>query len=506
MKIQKRLNFSDNSLVEVFIYFSFMFAFLFSNCLSLDACDESSMKSVTDQSITIGGTTKSFAAAYLVDACSYTASEGTFSSSNSDENIFLVINGGELILTGVTLNKTGDCVTQGSDDYNFYGLNSGVVVIGSSSKATLANVTLTTEASGANALFATNQGTIYANNIKISTTKDSSRGLDATYEGVIVANGVNINTLDAHCASIATDRGEGTITVTGIEENDMNQLSTAGEGSPVIYSTGTISVTGVVGVATGAEGCVIEGENSIVLVDSKITGSTTAGVMLYQSTSGDADVGKSYFNVTSSTITMTDSSIPMFYITNTEAVVTINEGSVFSYESGSFVYAGANRWGTSGSNGGSVAMTVTNVDIEGGAYATASDSSISITLKGTSSFTGGVNGSVTITNEGSGAVSTIETAYPSYSTQDGGSSSSPGGMTGGSPPSGGSGMPPDMSNRNETSNSLTSGETSSSTNTGLIIAIVVVAVALVIISIVLVIVLLWKRRPAKTDLEDNLEA
>lgn len=491
-----------------------MFSILARRALSLDACDESTMTSRTDISITISGTTKSFAAAYLVDGCSFTGSGQTYKSESTDENVFLVINGGQLTLTDSVLTKTGDCATEGSDDYNFYGLNSGIVVIGSGSSATLSNVTITTAASGANAVFASDEGSIEANTITISTTSDSSRGLDATYDGTIVAKGVNINTLGAHCACIATDRGEGTINVTGVSDNNMNQLATAGEGSPVIYSTGAITVNNVVGVATGSEGCVIEGKNSITLYNSQITGTTTAAVMLYQSMSGDADVGKTYFNLYASTVTISNNTLPFLYVTNTEASVGIYEGTSMVYGSGIFAYAGANRWGTSGSNGGTAVINITNVDVEGNAIASADDSSITINLEGSSSFTGGVYGDVTINNNGSGSIATATTDCPSLATQDGGSaqSNAPGGsQSGGFGPSPPSGDRPDLPGSNNSSNNSSSSSDNQDSSsllsnggqTALIVVLVVVCVALIAVSVVLVIV--WRKNRVTAAMSDNTQ-
>ncbi len=53
---------------------------------------------------------------------------------------------------------------------------------------------------------------------------------------------------------MATDRGEGTVTCTSCT------LSTAGAGSPLIYSTGTISVSGTTGTASGAQMVVLKVE------------------------------------------------------------------------------------------------------------------------------------------------------------------------------------------------------------------------------------------------------
>lgn len=77
---------------------------------------------------------------------------------------------------------------------------------------------------------------IYISDSKITTTgSGSARGLDATYGGYIEADNVTITTQGGSCATLATDRGEGTV----IARNST--LETNGSGSPVIYSTGDIN-------------------------------------------------------------------------------------------------------------------------------------------------------------------------------------------------------------------------------------------------------------------------
>ena len=118
------------------------------------------------------------------------------------------------------------------------------------------------------------------------------------------------------------------------------------------------------------------------------------GVMLYQSMSGDAASGTSTFNCDKSTIEIQSSSsvyssAPMFFITNTQAKINLEE-CTFKYGSGVFLKAaGTSEWGSSGSNGGVVTLTLTNQDIEGDIIVD-SISSLTINLVG-SSIKGKIN-------------------------------------------------------------------------------------------------------------------
>lgn len=233
--------------------------------------------------------------------------------------------------------------------------------------------TITTSAKGSNAVFSTGKDSkIYISNTTINTTNDSSRGLDATYGGYIEGDTLTISTKGASCASLATDRGEGTIKV------KSSTLSTEGAGSPIIYSTGDITVNDSTGTATGAQIAVIEGKNSINITNSKLTAYglgnrgdvDKAGIMIYQSMSGDASEGTGDLSVTNSTLKINSKSTvyktaPMFFVTNTSAVINI-DNTILTYGSGTLLnISGTSEWGTSGSNGGSLVFNIKKEALKG---------------------------------------------------------------------------------------------------------------------------------------------
>lgn len=100
------------------------------------------------------------------------------------------------------------------------------------------------------------------------------------------------------CPTLENDRGERTVTCSGCT------LSANGSGSPLIYSTGVISVTETTGTSGNAQAVVVEGKNSATISGNsylKCTGEGNIkdadkwGVMLYQSMSWDADSWTSSF-------------------------------------------------------------------------------------------------------------------------------------------------------------------------------------------------------------------
>ena len=346
--------------------------------------------------------------ATTVDGKSKSVTSGTYSSENSDENALLVTNSGDLTASGITVAKSGD--TSSEDNSNFYGLNAAVAAAKGSS-LTLSNADINSDADGANAIFSTgDNSSVTVSDTTINTTGNSARGLDATYGGMIDATNMKITTTGAHCAPVATDRGEGTITIRD------STLSAAGDGSPCIYSTGDITAENVTGTASGSQAAVIEGKNAITLNQCDLTGAGENGVMLYQSTSGDAGEGTGVLTSTDSTISTTSDG-PMFYITNTDAKINLSN-TTLNFSSGTLLKASGNNtnnWGEEGSNGGNVTLTA-KYQILSGDILCDGISSVVLNLGYSSTYVGALNsdnsgGSVTLNL---GKTATLTLAGDSY--------------------------------------------------------------------------------------------
>lgn len=89
-----------------------------------------------------------------------------------------------------------------------------------------------------------------------------------------------------------TDRGGGNISVDG------GTISIEGSGSPIVYSTGDIEVSDVTGTASESQLVGMEGLKTVLIRNSTLSSSQTGktasdpvadGVIIYQSTSGDAE-------------------------------------------------------------------------------------------------------------------------------------------------------------------------------------------------------------------------
>ena len=367
----------------------------------LDADSSNTSLSQGSATVTIGNKQITLNGAYIIDGVDAVITGGTYTSTEADQNVFLVINGGSLKISNAEIVKSGDASTNDSqrtsdvsDDYNFYGINSVILTVGENSSAEITDCTITSDCSGANAVFSTAGATASVSNVQITTTGNSSRGVYATYNGTINAEHIDITTSGAHCAPIATDRGGGYVTV----KNSTVQCS--GDGSPCIYSTGEITAENVVGTSTGAQAAVIEGKNSITMINCDFTVSGgNNGVMLYQSMSGDAADSDATANC--STLTMSGTTIrnntdgAMFYITNTTSTVNLNGANTLECSNGELVSAATGRWGNDGSNGGTLTLNIASDTISNSVSAD-DISSVTINTSDGGSFTGSTSGSVTV--------------------------------------------------------------------------------------------------------------
>lgn len=292
----------------------------------------------------------------------YTHSSGTatitdsYSSSTQYYNV-IQCTGGTLTMNGCAITKTGDG-SQG-DNSSFYGNNSSIycgaasssnyqsTTAASGAKIVIKNVTVNSTSKGANAVIATNGATVEIDGITIVNNYAVSRGLHATYGGIITASNVDITTNEATSSTIATDRGGGTVTVNG------GTATANGSKSAVIYSTGTMSATDLVGKSASGEIAVIEGDNSITMTNCTMTsGSSERGLLMMQSGSGDASGVNPVMTITGTSLTMTDSSAPLLEVATCVTATCTLDGCTVTVPSGILMYVMSDsQWSTSGAVG-----------------------------------------------------------------------------------------------------------------------------------------------------------
>lgn len=323
-----------------------------------------------------------------------TVSGGAFSSAEENENA-LRVTGASVSLTDITIQKSsGD--TSNTEDSDFYGQNAGLLAT-DGADVTLTDSGVITNASGANAVFSYGTGTsVTVSDTVIRTEKNNSGGVHVAGGGTLAASNLDVETQGSSAAAIRSDRGGGTLTVDG------GSYVTNGTGSPAIYSTAEVSVSNAALTANHSEAVVVEGKNSVALYDCTVSGSMDGtyggqsgenihGVMIYQSMSGDADVGQSRFSMTGGTLTTLQGDL--IYVTNTSCGIDLS-GVELGLANGCLLRVegndGSRGWGTVGANGGSCVLTADGQTLEG-LIEVDEVSTLDITLQNASSFSGAIN-------------------------------------------------------------------------------------------------------------------
>ncbi len=316
---------------------------------------------------------------YTLRSGSAKLSGRSITASSSDESGVLV-DGGSLQLTDVSVRTSGS--SKSSDDSSFFGLDAGILAE-ASARLDITGASVTTSGAGANGVFAYGSGSaITISDTKVKATGNYAHGIMASSGGKITATGLTISTAGQSSAAVATDRGGGTIDVIG------GTMTTSGFKAPGIYSTGDIVVRGATMTATGAEAAVVEGGNSITAIGSILHATVGHGVMLYNSMSGDAQVGTGSYTMIGGALTA--SAGPAFYVTNTHAMITLKDGAKVTAQSG--VLLRSDNAGTgSGNTGAGITTLVVDDDTLAGDLVTGGTGTIAAELEDRSTLTGSID-------------------------------------------------------------------------------------------------------------------
>ncbi len=318
----------------------------------------------------------------------------TYTSTGDDENA-LRVDGATVTLKDITIEKTAGS-SSNTEDGDFYGLNAGLLVLNGAT-ATITGATVNTSVTNGNGVFSYGEGTVVnISDSTIRTTENNSGGIQTTGGGTMNAANLDVETQGNSAAAIRSDRGGGTVKVDG------GSYVTNGTGSPAIYCTADISVSDATLTANASEGVVVEGKNSVALTDCEVTGNmsnTYNGdsdenihcIMIYQSMSGDADVGEATFSAEGGSITAKTGD--MFYITNTDCEITLKDVA-FTLANDVFLRVEGNSssrgWGTEGANGGDVTLTADSQEFTGNILVD-EISSLALTMKNGTSYEGAIN-------------------------------------------------------------------------------------------------------------------
>ena len=322
-----------------------------------------------------------------------TISGETYESTGDDENA-LRVTGATVTLNGVTIQKSAGA-TSNTENGDFYGMNAGFLAT-DGANVSIKDATILTSAQNGNGIFSYgNQTTVNVENTTIQTTKDNSGGIQTTGGGTMNATNLTVTTAGNSSAAIRTDRGGGTVVV------NKGTYTSNGYNSPAVYSTADISVKNATLNAENSEALVIEGQNSIYLENTDVTGnmSSTQGsssdnnvhnVMIYQSMSGDAETGTSVSTMKGGTLTGRNGD--QIYVTNTHSKIHLEDVTIQNLDTTGRLLAvlgndATRGWGTAGQNGGQVELTTNNQTLSG-AIEVDTVSTLNFTMGKGTNFTG----------------------------------------------------------------------------------------------------------------------
>ena len=322
-----------------------------------------------------------------------TYSSTSYSSTGDDENA-LRVDGATVTLDSVTVDKSAGS-SSNTEDGDFYGQNAALLAT-NGANVTIKNATVNSSAQNGNGIFSYGAGTtVNVSDSTITTTADNSGGIQTTGGGTTNATNLTVNTSGNSAAAIRSDRGGGTVVV------DKGTYTSNGYNSPAVYSTADITVSNATLTANNSEAFVIEGKNSIKLNNCDVSGnmSSTEGsssdenvhnVMIYQSMSGDAEVGASEFDMTGGSLTGNNGD--MFYITNTHSIINLSNVDITNKNADAYLMcvtgnSAARGWGKAGANGAQVEFTASNQTLNGDIAVVTIDSDSTWTLTGNCTVT-----------------------------------------------------------------------------------------------------------------------
>lgn len=359
-----------------------------SQSIETEAPEETTAATQTEETVETTEETETSAASILSEE-DITVNETI--NNEADGEHAIEVSGESASYSNIKVEKTGD--SNSGDEADFYGENSAVFATDGAT-LDLTEIVIDTDGTHANAVFSYGEGTtVNISDSVITTSGNCSGGLMTTGGGTMNAENLTIHTTGNSSAAIRSDRGGGTVTVTG------GSYTTDGKGSPVIYSTADITVNDAVLESTASQGVVVEGKNSVTLNNVELIADNNTknsdksewyqAVMIYQSMSGDAAEGASYFTMDGGSLTNKNGDI--FFVNNTVTTITLSDADIVNEdEDGVFLRAAAAGWGSEGSNGGQVTLKTSGQVINGDMIVD-EVSNLNLYLSDGSEFSGAIN-------------------------------------------------------------------------------------------------------------------
>lgn len=326
-------------------------------------------------------------ALYIIDGIKATIGSGTYESIKDNEVVFLVVNGGKLIIQNSTINKSSKNTKESEIND---GSNSAIVVLGNNSSAIINNIKINTNGTNNVGLITGNGSSAIINDSDINTNKEYSPGVYTFASAKINGENNNIITNGKNSPAITGNSSGEEVKFVG-----KNTLNTNGSNSPIVFGNINIKLKGVSGNAKVSNCISTLPEKKVVFVSSNLKCAGESAIYSFQEE--EVDISKeAKYSITS----IKDSTIdyigkgPFVYITNSYATFNFTNNKL-DYSSNRFITAMGEKLGLKGKNGGRAIIECKKQIINGDFYADEL-SGIVMRIKNKSIYKGKTHGSVSI--------------------------------------------------------------------------------------------------------------
>lgn len=287
-------------------------------------------------------------AQYIIDGTNVELTSGIypFNAGNDNSVMFLITNGGTLIIAGtenefVKIQKSGNAT---GDE-----INSIIFLEGENTSAVLN----------------------YTNLVSVS---NNAIGISAVNGAAITANNVNITTQGKNAPAIFVDTNSSIFGTNLV-------LMTYGEASPLIYTKGTSIIEDSTGTSNGSQIAWVEDSGILNLTScdfacdgmGHIKGKSerkcrdhmidSCGIFIYQKIKNNSNI--SQINLTDCRLKINIYNCSMFMVTNTETNISLNDNTFYFYKRPWLIIAEeTSQIGEKGSNDGIINLTLTKQSVD----------------------------------------------------------------------------------------------------------------------------------------------
>ena len=276
------------------------------------------------------GEAKEFFGKYVIDNVTVELTDGLYENSEEGKSVFVVANGGKLVLSNAKINEN------------------------------VANVPAVVVLSGGEVVF---------KDVDITTTLSEANGIDML-GGVLSAEGLSVVTFGQKSIGVNAENGSEVVLLN-------SELHTGGEGAPMLYVEGAVTLEKVSGTAMAGQVAVVEGASTINMSECNFAangnglfGDESIGLFyIYRKNERGSMEDMAHIVISSSTLNVNVNNtyfeaVPVFNATNTFLDIALADDTISLYVEANFVQAtGSDEWGAEGENGAYVHIEANNMNI-----------------------------------------------------------------------------------------------------------------------------------------------